>query len=175
MKLFLIAGRARSGKTETAKLLKTMLEHRGLKVSITEYSKYIKLFAKELTNWDGVSELKPRRFLQDFGSFIRESKHADYFIRRMKEDLLIYEEIVDVLIISDVRLPSEIEELKSYSPITIYVKNDSNFYDLNEVESSHETEHALDNYENFQYSIINQTPKEIERILKNILRKELNL
>ena len=47
MKVYLIAGRARSGKTQTAKILKELLEKENRKVVITEYSKYIKLFAKD--------------------------------------------------------------------------------------------------------------------------------
>jgi len=50
MKLVLIAGKARSGKTQIAKMLKKLLQDRNMKVAITEYSKYIKLFAKELTD-----------------------------------------------------------------------------------------------------------------------------
>lgn len=172
MKLILIAGKARSGKTETAKMLKELLRERNFKVAITEYSKYIKLFAKEFTEWDGVSEPKPRKFLQDFGFYIRhESKNKNYFIDRMKEDIKIYEPLVDVLIISYVRLVSEIEEMMYMHPTTIQVKNDSNFYDLTKEESLHETEHALDNYKNFQYSIINKSTEEIQEILRKIIEE----
>lgn len=173
MKLILIAGKARSGKTETAKMLKQLLQEKGYKTVITEYSKYIKLFAKEFTDWDGVSEPKPRAFLQDFGYYIRhESASPDYFIERMKEDIRIYEKLIDVLIISDVRLVSEIEEMAFLNPITIHVKNDNNLYDLSEKESQHETEHALDNFENFQYSIINKTTEEIQDILNKLIESE---
>jgi len=175
MKLFLIAGKARSGKTMTAQILKQLLQERGKKVAITEYSKYIKMFAREFTNWDGVSEPKPREFLQDFGSYIRHGKNPNYFIKRMKEDILIYQDLLDVLIISDVRLPEELEEMSAYNPVSILVRNDSNFYDLNEKESTHETEHALDNYEKFQYSIINKKNEEIKSILEDILRSEFHL
>ncbi len=176
MNLILISGKARSGKTFTAKLLKELLEEKNKKVAITEYSKYIKLFAKELTNWDGISEPKPRTFLQEFGSHIREnSKNPHYFINRMKEDLEIYKELVDFLIISDVRLKEEIEEMLDWNPVTISVKNDFNVYDLKETEKKHITEHALENYEFFRYSIVNKTEKEIKEILKEILRKEWNL
>ena len=62
MKVYLISGRARSGKTQTAKMLKKLLESQNRKVVITEYSKYIKLFAKDLLGWDMISEPKPRAF-----------------------------------------------------------------------------------------------------------------
>lgn len=170
MKLFLIAGKARSGKTYASKILKELLEEKNLKVAITEYSKYLKLFAKELTNWDGLTEPKPRKFLQEFGSYIRHN-NQNFLINRMKEDIKIYENLVDVLIISDVRLKEEIENLNDINKLTIYIQNDFALYDLTEKEKHHETEHALDNYQNFDYSIVNKTEEEIKEILKKIIEE----
>ncbi len=173
MKLVLIAGKARSGKTLAAYLLKEEILKRNQKVVITEYSKYIKMFAKELLGWDGIREPKPRKFLQDFGTYVRhESQNPNYFINRMKDDLEIYQHFVDVVIISDVRLQEEIEGMKEYHPITIHVVNDQNTYDLSKEEASHETEHALENYQNFDYSIKNKTESEMKEILKDIVKKE---
>ncbi len=174
MVLVLIAGKARSGKTQISKMLKQKLQKKGKKVAITEYSKYIKLFAKELTSWDGITEPKPREFLQNFGSYIRKkSKNPHYFIERMKEDISIYQEFLDVLIISDIRLKEEIECLQYLDPITIHVKNDTNPYDLTAQESAHETEHALDNYKNFEYSICNKNMSEIEDIIDTIIENRI--
>ncbi len=173
MKLILIAGKARSGKTLAAKILKEELEKNGKRVVITEYSKYIKLFARELTDWDGFSEPKPRKFLQDFGSYVRhKTNNPKYFIERMKEDLEIYQEFCDVVIISDVRLEEEILEMKKYSPITIHIENRYNLYDLNQEEQGHETEHALDNFQNFDYSIKDKSESEMKSILISIGKKE---
>ena len=173
MKLVLIAGKARSGKTLAAHLLKEEILKNNEKVVITEYSKYIKMFAKELLGWDGISEPKPRKFLQDFGTYVRhESQNPHYFIERMKDDLEIYRHFVDVVIISDVRLKEEIDGMKEYHPITIHVSNDTNTYDLSKEEASHETEHALENYQKFDYSIKNKTESEMKEILKDILKKE---
>ena len=173
MKLVLIAGKARSGKTRAAHLLKEEILKKNQKVVITEYSKYIKMFAKELLGWDGMSEPKPRKFLQDFGTYVRhESQNPNYFIERMKDDLEIYKHFVDVVIISDVRLQEEIECMRKYHPITIRVSNDTNPYDLTEEEARHETEHALENYQNFDYSIENKTESEMKEILKDIMKKE---
>ncbi len=172
MKLILISGRARSGKTQTAKILKKKLQDQKLKVVITEFSKYIKMFAKEMTSWDGVKEPKPRKFLQDLGFYIRhQSKNQKYFIDRMKEDIEIYEELIDVLIISDVRLKEEIEYFLEFTPITIRVKNDNNNYDLTEEESAHETEHALDFYDNWNYVFENKNLDEISLLLNKVVEE----
>ena len=172
MKIILIAGKARSGKTETSKILKQELETIGYKVAITEYSKYIKLFAKELIGWNG-EEPKPRKFLQDFGSYVRhKSNNPNYFVNRMKEDILLYQNWVDFLIISDVRLKQEIEELNEYNPLTIKVINDTNVYNLTDEESHHETELELDSYNNFDYIFQNKTIEEIHEEIKKLILEQ---
>ena len=171
MKLVLIAGKARSGKSEAAKFLKAHLSEKGKKVVITEYSKYIKLFAKEMIGWDGISEPKPRKFLQDFGFYVRHESHdPDYFIRRMKEDLAIYERLVDVVIISDVRLPREITEIQAFHPLTIKVESHLNAYDLSEEEQLHETEVALDGYADFDLIIKNKSVLEMQELLRQVVK-----
>ena len=173
MKLVLIAGKSNSGKTKTANMLKDKLQKMGKKVAVTEYSKYIKLFAKELTEWDGSSLPKPRKFLQNFGSFIRHDfENEKYFIMRMKEDIKIYENFVDILIISDIRLIDEIEELSYLNPIKIKIINEGNLYNLDEDERNHETETAIDQYDNFNYIIKNKSEKEISIILDEIIKEE---
>ncbi len=171
MKVILIAGKARSGKTKAAQLLKEILTKKNEKVVITEYSKYIKLFAKDLLGWDMVSEPKPRAFLQNMGEYVRKLKTDTYFTERMKEDLKIYEHFVDVVIISDVRMPKELEELSSFHPIKIKVVNDLASYDLSEKEAHHETELALDHYQNFDYIIKNKNESEMQEILEQIVKE----
>lgn len=171
MKVILIAGKARSGKTKAAHILKKILEEKNEKVVITEYSKYIKLFAKDLLGWDMVSEPKPRSFLQEMGDYVRSLNTDIYFVERMKEDLHIYEHFVDTVIISDVRMPKELDELQEFHPIKIQVSNDLQSYDLTKEEEAHETEHALDHYHDFDYVIQNKTEEEMKEILVTIVKE----
>ena len=171
MKVYLIAGKARSGKTKAAYLLKEILESKKHKVVITEYSKYIKLFAKDLLGWDMVSEPKPRKFLQDMGSYVRKLKKDIYFVERMQEDLHIYEHFVNDVIISDVRMPKELDELKDFETIKIKVENSLPNYDLTADESKHETEHALDTYQGFDYVIKDKNEAEMKEILAQIVKE----
>ena len=71
MKIFVIGGKSGSGKNEVAKMVNEFYIYKLKKCVTTEFSKYIKLFAKELTDWDGISQNKPRRFLQEFGAKVR--------------------------------------------------------------------------------------------------------
>ena len=65
----------------------------------------------------------------------------------------------------------ELEELESFHPVKIRVINENAKYDLTEEEARHETEHALDHYEAFDYVIKNKTEKEITEILEQMIRK----
>lgn len=174
MRIFLLAGKARSGKNEVAKVIKKYYDQKKEKTVITEYSKYIKLFAKEMTDWSGENKTKPRKFLQEMGSFIRKNlQMPDIFIDRMKEDIKIYEKFFDNVIISDVRFPKEMDELKKNYPCvyTFFIINEHGNYDLTVEEANHETEHALDNYNEFDYMIINDEKEMLEQKMKKILEE----
>ena len=171
MKIILIAGKAGSGKTYLGKKIVNIAEARGLRALQTEYSKYLKLYAKELFNYDGSRENKPRKFLQDTGSFIREYlKDEHFFTRRMLEDFRVYEKYYDIIVISDVRLIKEIEDIKvsKYKDIiTIKVINKHSKYDLTNDEKNHITEKELENYNEFDYIIENEG----NELLDNFARK----
>lgn len=174
MRIFLLAGKARSGKGSVARAIKEYYDDKNQKTIITEYSKYIKILAKEMTDWDGLETTKPRKFLQDMGTFIRKNlKMPDFFLNRMKEDLKIYEKFYDNCVISDVRYPIEIDEIKKYFPYvtSIFIINEHGNYDLTVEESNHETEHALDDYHGFDYIIVNDEQEALKEKLKNILKE----
>jgi len=172
MRFFLIAGKARSGKNEIAKMIKQYYDTKKEKTVITEYSKYLKLYAKELLDWNGEDQKKPRKFLQDMGVFIRKNLNMPTFlIERMKEDIKIYQQFFQNCIICDVRYPKEIEEIKKTykNTYTIFVINEHGNYDLTKKEESHETEHALDDYNDFDYIIVNDEKHAVEKKIEEIL------
>ena len=111
MRIFLIAGKAGSGKTEVAKLIKEYYIYKLEKCVITEYSKTLKTFTMELTDWDGNPNTKPRKYMQELGDKIR-SIDEKYFINNMIDDIKIYAEYTDNLVVGGVRLPAEIEDVK---------------------------------------------------------------
>ncbi len=170
LRLFLIAGKSGSGKSEVAKLIMEFYEKKNKKALITEYSKYLKLYAKEMLGWDGNSLTKPRTFLQEIGSFVRENlKLGDLLIRRMKTDMLVYERFFDVVIISDVRYPDEILKMKDYHPISILVKNEFEDSPLSVKEANHISEHALDDFTGFDFTIVNHYEKNLKNEVYELL------
>ncbi len=170
-KIYLISGKAHSGKSSISKFIKNYYEENNKKFIITEYSKYIKLFAKEFYNWDFNNENKPRTFLQNLGLFIRKDLNMPhFFINRMLEDLKIYEKFLDGIIISDVRYKDEIAIIKKNynNVISINVKSPFEQSTLNEKEKNHESEHDLDNYQDFDYVIVNN--KDIKYLKDSIAK-----
>ena len=135
MKIFLIAGKAESGKGEVAKLIKEYYIYKLENCVITEYSKYLKSFAQELTD------------LQELGDKVRQIDNK-FLTNIMLEDLKVYATLADVVVISGVRFPEEIEEIKlNYDDVyTIYVENQFSQSNLSVAEQTHITETALDNY-----------------------------
>ncbi len=158
MRIFLVCGKAKSGKGEVAKLIKEYYIYKLESCAITSYSKYLKNFAKELTDWDGNSNTKPRAYLQELGDKIRNID-SKYFINNMLDDLKIYETLVDNVVISDVRFPAEIEDIKlNYDNVyAICVENQFSNSDLTIEEQSHITETALEDYAEFDYILANDT------------------
>ena len=172
MRLFLVAGKAGSGKSEVAKIIKEYYEKKQEKTVITEYSKYLKIFAKEMLDWDGNPDNKPRQFLQEMGLFIRENlKQKDLLINRMKTDMTVYEHFFKNVIISDVRYPEEIISMKEKYPqaISISVVNETEDSPLTIKQASHKTEHALDNYDGFDYVIHNEFLQNLKNDVYEIL------
>ena len=140
MRIFLIAGKAGSGKNEVAKLIKEYYIYKLEECAITSYSKYIKNFALELTNWDGTESNKP---------------------------------YVENVVISDVRMPNEIEEIKnSFENVyAFYIVNQFGSSKLTIEQQSHITEVALEDYPDFDYIIANDDLSRLKEKVFAILDK----
>ena len=73
MKLYLIGGKADSGKNFFGDILKKKFEEEGKKVCMLRITAPLYNYAKEYFNWDGEEKTKPRELLQTLGiEVIRE-------------------------------------------------------------------------------------------------------
>ena len=171
MRVFLISGKAGVGKNEVAKLIKEYYNEKEMSTVITSFSKYLKMYAREMTDWDGKEETKPRHFLQTLGSVIREDmKWPYFFIDRMFKDLEIYDRYFDNVVISDVRLIEEIRmfKLEVENCISIHViGNQSDKLTIEE--RNHITEVELNNYKGFDYVIENYDYSKLKSSVYKIL------
>ena len=179
LKIFLISGKARHGKTTTGNMIKDCYMEQDKKAVLTSYGKYIKMYVKELTDWDGNLDTKPRTLLQELGTGIIREKLGknEFFVKRLDEDMDIYNEYVSSVIIDDVRLPIEMDYFKEkYSDkiICIHINRPNFENDLNAKEQAHVTEIGLDNYTDYNYTIINDGTLEDLRVkVQNIIEEEL--
>ena len=159
--VYLVSGKARHGKDTFSSYLKECYEEDGKKVIVTQLSKYIKYYAREMTGWNLTEEDKPRTLLQQLGTdVIREHLNKeDLFINRMIEDIEIFSCFYDAIIISDVRLKKEIDDVKAAYPDAVAVNIFRPNFDngLTEEQKKHKTEIDLDDYDKFDVKIINTT------------------
>ena len=174
-KIYLISGKARHGKDTFSAYLKECYESHGKKVIVTQLSKYIKYYAREMTGWNLTEEDKPRELLQVLGTgIIRERLgKEDLFIKRMIDDIEIFSCFYDAIIISDVRLKKEIDDLRVKYPSLVAINIFRPDFDngLTEEQKMHKTEIDLDDYDKFDVKVINTTldglKEEAEKIYTN--------
>lgn len=177
--IYLISGKARHGKTTTANMIKDYLNSVDVKSVITSYGKYIKMYVSEITGWDGVSEPKPREMLQTLGTAIIREKlgRNDFYVKRLDEDMDVYNEYVNAVIIDDVRLPIEMDYYKERYPErirTIHIIRPNFENDLTSKQRLHSTEIGLDNYTDYNYVIYNDgTLDDLREKVNNIVKEEL--
>ncbi len=177
MKVYLVSGKAKHGKDTTGKFIKEKYLEMGKKSCIMHLSNPIKEYCLKYFGWDGKEEDKPRELMQRLGSEIirKQLGKQSFFVDRITEDIEILSHFFDCFIITDVRLPYEIEELKKRFPHTcsihIYRRNFKN-PNLSLSEQNHETEVALDDYQAFDYYVYNDTLEQLQKEIEEIVRKE---
>ncbi len=156
-KIFIFGGKAQVGKDTTSTYLRNYAKEKGLRAINLQYSSYIKMYAKNISDWDGSEETKPRVLLQELGQTIRTEFDKRFFINRIIDDIKVYQSYFDIITISDARLPLELdavkEEFKDAVKVHIIRPNFNPYKSLKE--KNHPTELALDDYKNFDYEIIN--------------------
>ena len=171
--IFCICGKARSGKSEVANCIKNVYIKKGKKVVLSPYTKYLKQYISEITGQDINDSNKPRDLLQDISSELIKGKlgKQDFFINRQLEDIDIYSYFFDVIIISDVRFPREIEVLKEKydNVISIGVNRKNYESDLTVKQKKDITEIALDNYMDYDYMLINESINNLQRDTNKII------
>lgn len=157
-RIYILGGKARSGKDTTADIIKEYYEEKEKKAIILSYGSYIKEYAKNISDWDGRDETKPRTLLQVLGTdIIRNNIDDMFFIKRIIGDIHVYSYFFDVIIISDARFEKEITNIKDTfnDVIDINIKRPSFDNGLNELEKNHSTEQGLNNYNSYKYIVNN--------------------
>lgn len=163
MKIYLLAGKAGSGKDLMGRYMKTKYDFAGHNACILHITTPLYEYAKNYFSWNGNMSEKPREFLQEMGiEVIQKRLGKKYFLLdRLCEDIDILKNFFDVFIIADGRLLFEFEELKKRFPEIkiVHVIRDNYDNKLSENEKKHITEVEMEHYKNYDY-IVRNTSKE---------------
>ena len=175
MKIFLICGASRHGKDTIGGFIEKYCNENSIKVCRTQISKYLKMYVKDYFGWDGSEETKPRTFLQKLGTDIIRNKlnKSEMFIQRQLDDIEIYSYFYDIVLVTDIRLPREIEAIKEkFDNVVVIRVNRINFDDgLTEEQRNHPIERAMDKYTEYDYIIENDTLEQLEKDVKTIYER----
>lgn len=145
IKIYVICGIARQGKTTIAGMINKYCNKLNLKCFNLAFAYQIKEYAKKVSDWDGCDETKPRELLQQLGTdLIRKEIDNDFFINRVIEDIKVYSYFFDVLTIDDARFDLEIEKIKEAFPSAYIIRVEkTNSKKLEGELSNHATEKGL--------------------------------
>lgn len=177
MKIFVIGGKASSGKTTFGEYLREELKDYSYKPCVMHITEPLYSYAKNYFDWNPNQE-KPREFLQKVGfDIIREKMGKKTFLLdRLFEDIEVLSNFFDTFIITDARLAEEFEAIKDKYEDVVAIKLERNNYEsnLSEEEKNHITETDLDNYQEFDYIVENSNLKDLKRVALEIVRNEEN-
>ena len=170
MRIYLLCGKARSGKNTIADIMKKKLEKNGSKVCEVAVMRTLKGYLKDYFGWGGKEETKPRTLLQEMGQDILMDM-PNFHIDRLYEDIKVLSKYFDTFIVPDVRMVHEIEYMrKNFSDVVVIgVVKEGYISPLTQEQSNHITERDLDNYKDFDYEIINSSIDKLEIDVDNII------
>ena len=161
MKIFIIGGRAKSGKNTFGEMLREELKDYGYRPCVMHITEPLYSYARNYFEWNGNENEKPREFLQKMGIEIIRDKlgKKDFLLNRLYEDIEILSNFFDAFIITDARMIHEFESIKDKYDDVVSIKLERKDYDnmLTEEEANHVTEKEIDEYDEFDYVILNRS------------------
>ena len=176
MKIFLLAGKAGSGKDLLGNYMKEKYNQLGEKACILHITTPLYEYARNYFSWNGDMREKPREFLQEMGvEMIQKTLHKDTFlIDRLCEDIDILKNYFSVFIITDGRLIKEFNLLRKRFPSLkiIYVKRENYDNQLSPKEKEHVTEQEVEKYNHYDYVVENTTREHLYQEGLKIIEKE---
>ncbi len=178
MKIYIIGGKASSGKTTFGEYLREELKDYSYKPCVMHITEPLYSYARNYFDWDSRNQEKPREFLQKVGYDIIKEKMGKktFLLNRLFEDIEILNNFFDTFIITDARLIEEFDAIKEKYEDVVAIKLERSNYEntLTEEEKNHITENDLDKYDGFDYLVENSNLKDLKRVALEIVRNEEN-
>ena len=178
MKIFVIGGRAKSGKNTFGEMLREELKDYGYRPCVMHITEPLYSYARTYFDWDGNENDKPREFLQKMGIEIIRDKlgKKEFLLNRLYEDIEILSNFFDAFIITDARMVHEFESIKDKYSDVVTIKLERKNYDnqLSEEEAKHITEQEVDLFEDYDYVIENRSLDDLKASALELVRNEEN-
>ena len=179
--IFLVSGKAESGKDTFATALEKVADKRHKKTLRIKYGDFVKMVAKTYYGWSGEKDEHGRYLLQWLGTDLGRKNNPNVWVNCVKETVKALKTEYDFVVISDVRFPNEIDcwEDTEFFTYTIRVTRkdiDGNLYEnhLTKEQKEHPSETALDDWK-FHYYVDNIILEDMEFAVENILNDIIEL
>lgn len=172
MDIITISGKARHGKDDLAKRLKSEFESEGKRVVVTHFADFLKYICREYYNWNGEKDINGRTLLQNVGQGFRK-KSPNCWIDIMTAFLLGLGDDCDIAIVPDCRYPNELMCFNYFAENVFKVRVERPNFDnqLTEEQKCHESEIALDNYRFDLYVLNDGTEEEYLNKSKKVIEQ----
>lgn len=148
-KLILISGKAESGKTLTANIMREKLESENKKVTLLPFASYLKFICKEHFGWSGKKDSEGRMILQYVGTDVVRKRNPDFWVKAVADFVETFGQDFDFIICDDVRFPNEIDYFRDISIVeNISIRVERLFFEnsLTREQRLHLSEISLDKY-----------------------------
>lgn len=164
-KVYLIHARAQSGKDTAATCMKQYYEQRGKRVIIIAFADYVKYVLEKYYNTPHERTIEYRTRIQEFATDQVRFYNPNFWVYTVAELLYCIRDDFDIAIIPDWRFMNEyttlnlyMEEIGASITTVLIIREKNNDTDnMTETQRNHQSECELDNYKNFDYTIINKT------------------
>lgn len=174
MKVYVIAGKARSGKSTFGNMLKEKLLEKGYKPCIMQITYPLYHYAEDYFSYNKEKDPKPREFLQEVGVELIKNKlnKKRFLIDRLEEDIEILSNYFDTFIITDARFKTETDDfIKKYNATVIKIEREF-INDLTDKQKMHTTEISTEEIDNYKYLFKNVKLDQLDELLENMINKE---
>lgn len=159
-----ISGKAESGKDLTAMLLRIELQKQGKKVLIINYADLLKFYCQKYFGWNGEKDEYGRTLLQNIGTKKVRAKNNNFWVDRVIDFAIIFEENYDYILIPDCRFKNEVErwDENNFDYVSLRIERLNYNNSLTAEQQLHISEIALDDYK-FDYYIKAKNKEKLEQ------------
>lgn len=171
-KIVLFSAKARNGKDCSASIMKTFFEEAGKTVMIIHFADALKMICEKCYGWiPGDKGPVGRTILQKVGAEFRRNRE-ECWVNIVKE--IARGTDAEYVLVPDCRYKNEVLGFMEFVSYAIRIERPNFDNGLTESQKAHISETDLDNYEYFDYTVINDgtiedLKEKIKEITKNII------